>query len=815
LSLEIRLVIKYNSGKIVAEYRVRLRILIFQIAIVLFFGLFVLQLWRLQVLQGEKYQQLADRNRFRPVQIEASRGIIYDRNGNLLVRNRPTFDIVIIPAFLPDDSTARAKIFTKLSNLLQLPITNGGQRSIASHNAYFRSFLHHEYTRLPNRQVKSSRSRLLDKSPQGIKGAVDNAPPFAPYQPILIAEDVDPDVAAIIEEDRLNLPGVLIQTGSVREYLTGELTSQILGYVGPIPPYKVADYPEPVYGPNDDVGLVGLEARYEDQLHSIKGREIVEVDVTGRKMRTIGDAIPPQPGNNLTLTLDLELQKFVTEALAAAIEESGSQSGAAIVMNPQNGEILAMVSLPTYDNNLFARGISAREFSLLAEDENTPLVNKAITGIYPPASTFKIVIASGALEEGTVTPEQQFFDAGVLYLPNKFFPDDPDLAQPFFCWLEAGHGWVNIISALAFSCNVYFYQVGGGYEPNGYEGLGLDNLVKYAERFGFGSPTGIDLPGEAAGLVPTRKWKRINYAETWVTGDTYNASIGQGFVLATPLQVLNAYVAVGNGGRLYKPYLVKEISNSQKEVVYRAEPKIIRHLNLSPETHELLRTGLNSVVDWGTASTIIDVPGVDVAGKTGTADFCKRYPQCLDRNGRVKDKHAWFVAYAPREDPKVAAIVFVYDGGEGSLTAGPVVNKILRYYFNIDRLVEDEGDSLKVKQITADTSFVPRLLGSDVYPGPFSSISGFVVDRQGEGLAEVKLDLIANGELVAQIATGPTGRFDYNTIDPNLADTWQIQLSDFQMIRPLELIVSPGSRYYLEFQIADTIQDLVTDNGVG
>ena len=797
------------------EYQVKLRLLLFQAAIILVFGFFVLQLWQLQVLQRETYQQLADGNRFRTVEIEAPRGIIYDRNGNLLVRNRPIFNVVIIPAFLPDDSTAKTKIFTKLSNLLQLPITNSGQRRIASHNAYFRSFLHHEYTRLPNRQVKSSHSRLLNKSPQGIRDAVDNAPSFAPFQPILVAEDIDPEVAAIIEEDRLNLPGVLIETNSVREYLSGELTSQVLGYVGPIPPDSLANYPEPDYGPNDKVGLVGLEAGYEDQLHSIKGREVVEVDVTGRKMRTIGDVTPGQPGNNLTLTIDLELQEFVTRELAAAIEKSRGQSGAAIVINPQNGEILAMASLPTYDNNLFAQGISAREYSLLAEDEGTPLVNKAITGLYPPASTFKIVIASGALEEGTVTPEQQFFDAGVLYLPNKFFPDDPDLAQPFFCWLESGHGWMNLLSALAFSCNVYFYQVGGGYEPAGYEGLGDENLVHYAERFGFGAPTGVDLPGEAAGLAPTRKWKRLNYGETWVTGDTYNASIGQGFVLATPLQVLNAYAAIGNRGTLYKPYLVKEIRDPQQETIYQAAPEVIGRLNLSPETLNLVRTGLNLVVEVGTASTVIDVPGVSVAGKTGTADFCKRYPQCLDRNGRVRDKHAWFVAYAPSENPEVAIIVFVYGGGEGSLTAAPVANSVLRYYFKIDQLVEDEDETSKAEEITADTSFVPRFLGSDLYPGPLSAISGFVLDRQGNGLAEIGIDLIAAGEIVAQIMTGPTGQFDYNTIDPNLAGAWQIQLSNYPMTRPLELTMGAGRRYYLEFQVTDTAQELITQNDVG
>ncbi|MEM7033424.1 MAG: penicillin-binding transpeptidase domain-containing protein [Chloroflexota bacterium] len=507
------------------EHQVKIRLLIFQIIIVLFFGLFTVQLWRLQVVEGATYQQLADRNRFRTVEIEAPRGIIYDRNNQLLVRNRPIFDVVVIPAFLPDDDTEKAAIYAKLSDLLELPITNRGERKIASRNAYFRSFLHHEYTRLPNRQVKNSRSRLLSTAPQGIKDAIDNSPIFAPYNPVLIAEDVDPRVVAIIEEDRLNLPGVLIETSSIREYLDGELTAHVLGYVGPIPPSRVADYPEPIYNPNDDVGLVGIEAQYQDYLHGVKGQETIEVDVTGRKIRTVGEKDPANPGQNLTLTLDLELQKQVSEALTNALEESKGQSAAAIVLNVHTGEILAMVSLPTFDNNLFSEGISAREFGLLSENEATPLVNKTVTGLYPPASTFKVIVASGALQENTVSPNRIFLDQGILYLPNKFFPDNPKLAQPFYGWKEDGLGKVDVVSALAWSSNIYFYQVGGGYEPTGYEGLGLDNLIRYSEMFGYGNITGIDIPGEAAGLIPTTRWKRLNYGETWVTGDTYNMSM--------------------------------------------------------------------------------------------------------------------------------------------------------------------------------------------------------------------------------------------------------------------------------------------------
>ena len=783
------------------DYQVKFRILIFQAIIILVFLVFIGQLWRLQFFEGAKYRQLADRNRFQTEEIDAPRGIIYDRNGNLLVRNRPIFDVAVVPAYLPEDTTARAEVFAKLADLLRLPITNSGERNIPSHNAYFRSFLHHEYTRLPGRQVRNTRSRKLSAAPKGIQDAVENAPPFVPYQPVIVATDISADAAATIEQNRLNFPGVFVQTDSRREYLTGALTADVLGYVGPIPPAQTDRYPAPTYNPNDDVGLVGVEASYEKELHGSKGEELVEVDVTGRKIKTVGTTREAQPGNNLTLTIDVDLQKFVADALQTAIDDSPGQSGAAVVLNAQTGEILAMVSLPTYDNNLFAEGISAREYSLLAEDKRTPLVNKAIGGLYPPGSTFKLVVAAGALQEKTVSPRQQFVCKGVLYLPNKFFPDDPDLAQPFYCWFRDGHGPVDVVTGMAQSCDVYFYQIGGGYEPSGYEGLGLDRLIEYSERFGFGAPTQIDIPGEGAGLVPSPKWKRLNYAETWVTGDTYNMSIGQGFVLATPLQVANAYAAIGNGGTLYKPHLVKEVRNPQQELIYRAEPEAIGTLGLDDDTLGWVQEGLRAVIDWGTAAGKIDLPGINVAGKTGTAEFCDRYPQCLDKDGRVKTSHAWFVAYAPAEKPEIAVVTFVYGGGEGSIVAAPVVNNILRYYFGFDRPTETENTTADTEKTIAIGSgqFTGRLLGSDRFSGATAAVNGFVLDTAGTGIAGVTVEIIANDETVAQVVTGPTGQFDYNALDPQRAEEWSIQLVDFPA-NPIKLSVSPATRYFVEFQ---------------
>lgn len=786
------------------DFQVRIRLFIFQSLIVLVFLIFGGQLWRLQVWEGERYQQLADRNRFRQVEVNAPRGIIYDRNGKLLVRNRPTFDVVIIPAFLPEDNTARARVFARLSELLNLPITTGGERELASHNSYFRSFLHHEYTRQPGHQVKASRSRLIDRAPQGLSDAVNPLLDLAPYQSVTVAEDVDPEVVAIIEEERLNLPGVLIEVGSDREYLTGALTSHALGYVGPIPPDQVDEYEADGYGPNDQVGLIGVEASYESWLRGRKGRETIEVDVTGRKVATVGEPLPAQPGHNLVLTLDLELQQFIQDQLEEAIRTSTGTAGVVIAMDPRNGEILAMVSLPTFDNNLFAQGISAREFSLLAEDERRPLVNHTISGLYPPGSTFKIVAASGALQEEVVQPNTIIFDAGVLWLPNKFKPDDPELAQPFYCWKRDGHGRVDFITSLAISCDVYYYQVGGGYEPSGFEGLGREKLAQYAELYGYGAPTGVDIPGEVAGLVPTARWKRLNYAETWVTGDTYNMAIGQGFVLATPLQVLNSFAAIANGGTLYKPHLLKEIHDARGELVRQAQPEVLHRLTpaIEPEVLSLVRQGLQAVVDWGTGAEAIQLPGIAVAGKTGTAEFCDRYPQCLDRDGRVRTSHAWFVAYAPADNPEIAVVAFVYGGGEGSQVSAPLVNAVLRHHFGLDPDEEEEETPVLAGAIDETDRFVPRLLGVDTWTGNGAALTGFVLDARGRPVPDVAIEILAEDEVIGRIFSGPTGQFDYNALDPGRALTWQLRLPDYPRAETLTLDVMEGARYMVEFSIA-------------
>jgi penicillin-binding protein 2 len=805
--------VEYNATSM-TDYQVKLRLIIFRVLVALTFTFLAFQTWRLQVGQGEEYRLLADQNRFRTVTLDAPRGVIYDRNGVQLVRNRPTFNVTIIPAFLPDDETARTRLFARLAELLAMPITTvrgPGDAMALREPGPFRA----SRSGAPwERQSGDGLGGPGATTPKGIRDMVDAVSVLAPYQPIVIQKDVDPAAVALLEEESLHLPGVLIETAPARDYLTGALTSQVLGYTGAIPEAQVDDFKAKGYGPNDRVGLTGLELQYEDLVHGIKGTENVEVDVNGRKVRTVGEPTPAQPGHNLKLTLDVDLQQVATDALAKGIKNTPRQAGVVIVLDPRSGQILAMVSLPAYDNNLFAGGISVGDYITLSRDKSRPLVNHAIAGLYPPGSIYKIIPASGALQDGVVTPHTVIVDPGVIWLPNKYFPDDPKLAQPFYCWNRQGHGQVSLVYALAESCDVYFYEVSGGYEPTGFKGLGEERLAYYAELFGLGTPTGIDLPGELAGLVPTPKWKRLNYAETWVTGDTYNMGIGQGFNLVTPLQILNATAAVANGGTLYRPYLVQEVLDAEGKVVTRQQPEVIRDLRdtIDPENLALVQQGLETVVAGGTGAEL-DVPGVQVAGKTGTAEFCDSYPSCIDRDGRVRTSHAWFTAYAPAKDPQVAVVVFVYGGGEGSQVALPIAGDILRYYFGVGPKEEPTPAAPAVAKPPAlKTPFIARLLGTDGWGGGGAAVTGFVLDKAGLPLPGLTINVWADTEStpaaqpVAQITSGPTGQFDFNEVDTARTSHWRLELVGYPSAQALSIDAETGYRYIVEFQSGEPVK---------
>ncbi|MFN8497534.1 MAG: penicillin-binding protein 2 [Anaerolineae bacterium] len=673
------------------------RLLVLRIVIIIVFVGLLAQLLKLQMFDSAIYRQRADVNRLRVRTVDAERGIFYDRNGKILVRNQPSFSVYITYADLPDDEDKQAAVLERLAQMLDLHSSGepGGEARPAA-----------AWIKTVAADVCRATSTYVPPGPtvaHGIKEYVAEAC-RAPYTKVRVKSQVPRDLALTIEQDRLNLPGVTIGVTPERQYLGGASVGQILGFMGNIPAEQSADFFKPGsdYESGDKIGLAGAEASFESALRGNKGRKTVEVDAAGREVGVIGEATPPSAGHNIVLTLDLELQKKVQEVLQKGLDQIRATRGVAIVMNPQTGEILAMVSIPGYDNNVFSDGINAdnvKDYVRLSEDKSRPLMNRAYEAIYPTGSVFKIVPASAALQEGVIDINTRVHDPGTIYLPIK--GDPTAKGTPFYCWKPQGHGDVNVISAIAQSCDVFFYEVTGGYEPTKFNGLGIDRFAKYARAFGFGQPTGIALPGEAKGLMAQDgdawdRWKRLNYADVWYVGDTYNMAIGQGFFNATPLQMLNATAAVANGGTLYKPQIMYQEATADGQVVRAFQPEVIRKAPVSESNLAIVREGMRqaTVPPLGTASGAGLPTEVTIGAKTGTAEFClwdDATQQCLkDKDGHWPT-HAWFTAFAPWDNPQIALLVMV-DGSsvqgpptvmQGSEAAAPIAAEILRAIFKL------------------------------------------------------------------------------------------------------------------------------------
>ena len=782
---------------------VEVRVLAFRVIIAITFIILSVQLWRIQIIGGEQYRLRADDNRLSTVAIDAPRGIMYDRRGTILVRNKPSFTVNLIPADVPEEEVQREAMFAQLASFLDMPVTVDPE---AESNTISReNDLPLVFPPSPQRSQKGIR--------QIYEGGL-----IVPYNLVRLKTDIDLDTASLLQEWLVRLPGVELEVEPVRKYLTGPLSAHILGYVGRIPAEQVESYKREGYYPDDRAGLTGVERSYERVMRGEKGRKTVEVDVAGREVRTIGPVEEAIPGDNLILTIDLELQRVMESALRRGMEAAGSKSAVAIAMDPRTGEILGLVSLPSFDNNLFATGIPLEDYLRLNINKDRPLVNHAIGGLYPPGSIFKVIPAAAALEEGVVDPRHQFLCKGTMWVPNKYFPDDPELAQPFYCWERDGHGLVNFNASLAVSCDIYYYQVSGGYGD--FEGMGLNTLSHYTTLFGLGEPTGIDLPGESVGLVPTAKWKRLTYAETWVTGDTYNIGIGQGFVLATPLQMLNATAAIANWGTLFQPQIVRDIVSSDGEVIKQFRSKVIRELPISLETLSLVREGMRSAVEWGTATDAV-LPHVTVAGKTGTAEF----PGPRDHKGHLPT-HAWFTAFAPFEDPEIVLIVFVKGGGEGSLVAVPIAQEILSYYFTSPHETVD-GDTLitpptpsaitSTQEITGQPGVQPlpqtepqptaqdffyrgKLVRVDPVGTETSVLVGTVVDQHGNGIPSVQITINGGGAPIFEPTTGPNGEFRYDLLNAYASPRWNVRVLDVHDSEEIHLDVEPFKQYTVQFR---------------
>ncbi|MBS3783594.1 MAG: penicillin-binding protein 2 [Anaerolineae bacterium] len=651
-----------------------LRVALLGFLVLAIFAAFTRRLWHFQFVQGQAYQQEAEEQSTGLVTTSASRGIVYDRVGEQLVRNVPSFYVSVVPDYLPDDTQAAEDVLIRLAVLLDMPYVpqeaeGEGLREVVLDQlaAWLADFSYEE-----------DPAQALHRGLNGIRNV-------APYRPIVIERNVEREKALLVAQETSSLPGVSVEVESVRDYPYGPLLSQILGYLLPIPEEREQTYRDQGYDPaTDRVGGAGVEATYEEALKGTKGQQVVEEDVLGRVLRVVEERAAPVPGDNVYLTIDLDLQRATEEALRRGLGESLSPRGVAIAMNPQTGEILAMVSLPTYDNNIFAEGVSQSDWERW-QDPHRPLINHAVSDAVPPGSVFKIVVASAALQEGVLTPRTQFHCPGRIVVPNKYYPNDPGQAQPFYCWNEAGHGALDVVGGLAQSCDVFFYKTGGGFEETDFVGLGVGRIAEYARLFGLGEPTGVRLPAESGGLVPTSDWKRLTIGESWSTGDTYNLSIGQGYLEVTPLQMLNAVNVVANGGTLYRPQIVHHTSEADGETTEAFEPDIVHTVPVSREHLSLVQEGMEGAVSYGTAARRGQIEGLRIAGKTGTAQFCD---DIMCGVGFEQPEHAWFAAYAPIEEPEISVIVYLYNGGEGSTMAVPVAQDILAYYFGVD----EEGE---------------------------------------------------------------------------------------------------------------------------
>ena len=571
----------------------------------------------LQVSQGDYYRQLADGNRLRIKKVEAKRGVIYDRYYQPLVHNVANFVLYFVPADLPTDDSQRQNILTSLSDIIGSEL------------------------------ISPAASELKNIQPLS----------YQAYQPLFVADNIDYDKAMRIYLATATMPGVFLDAKSRRSYdLPNRSLSHLIGYTGKVNVNDLAANGGE-YSSLDYIGKIGLEQTWESELRGLFGTEQVEVDALGKSERVISQT-PVTDGNNLLLSLDSTAQAKLEEYLTAELKKDKLTKGAAIVLDPNNGEIIALVSWPSFDNNLFAAGISTADYQALTASPDQPLFNRAVSGEYPPGSTIKPVVAAAALDAGIVDANKKFLSAGGLRVGAWFFPD----------WKVGGHGWINIEEALANSVNTYFYYVGGGFGD--FQGLGVDKLVNYFKIFHLGQPTGIDLPNEADGFLPSRQWKQDTKKEAWYIGDTYHIAIGQGDLLVTPLQVADYTAYFANGGRMVTPHLVKAVLDAKDQVIRKVEPTDTASNVVSADSVATVRAGMRLAVTNGSAKRLNSL-SVTAAGKTGTAQWA------ID-----KPPHAWFTAFAPYDQPRVVVTVLIEQGVEGSSTAIVVADNFLRWYFS-------------------------------------------------------------------------------------------------------------------------------------
>ena len=583
------------------EFNGRLRVLGFLVVLVI--AVLIGRAGYLQIYEGDTYARLADGNRIRIIPSMAPRGTFFDRNGELLVTNRPGFTVSLLPLTEPISDA----VIYRVSDLVKVPVEDI-KAKIAAHVG---------------------------------------------FNPIRIKSDVTQDIVSVIEEQKSLYPGVVIEVQPIRNYIYHEKAAHTFGYVSEINDTELEKMKADGYKTGDIIGKFGLEKIYDKELRGKNGGEQVEVDVAGRPVQILGKK-EPIPGDDLVLTIDKNLQLAAEKAVDEQLALIHANAAAAVALDPQTGEVLALVSRPAFDPNLFAHGISTKDWNVLNNNPFHPMDNKAITGEYPPGSTFKIVTGTAALTEGVVSPTEKILDTGRHWIIPKGNAEGEAL------------GWIDFTQALAHSDNVYFYEMGNR--------LGIDRLEKYARMFGLGAATGIDLPYEADGLVANRRYKEKNFEDgEWYLSETFDAAIGQGFNLVTPLQAAMVMGEIAADGKRYKPHLVKRIVGPDGKTVKDVAPELLSRLEVPENVIQLVQNGLHDVTKYGTAASSFRGFTIDIAGKTGTAE-----------NPHGRD-HGWFVAYGPYSSPNIVVAVIVEQGGFGSQSAVPIGRKILEAAFGVNQ----------------------------------------------------------------------------------------------------------------------------------
>ena len=602
------------------------------LVLVVIFSTLTLRLWDLQVVRGHVYRDLSEQNRVLRLPVEAERGSIVDRNHVTLARNTPGFAVTVIPIDLPRGRAA--DVATRLAPLVG--------RDVAA-----------------------------------VQDAIDQQRARNPFEPVKVSiKPVARDIALLLSERAEMFPGVRVEAESIRLYDNATLYAPLLGYVGPITEDELTDARRAAgYLTTDAIGRTGIERVYERYLRGVYGWREIERDAAQREIKTLSFS-PPATGNSVVLTLDDRLQRLLETELKKGVAEDRFTQAVGIAMNPQNGEILAMVSIPGYDNNWFVQGITPQQMGQLNADDRRPLVNKAIGDIYPPGSTFKLVTGLSALSEGTANRNTIVnVTSNVLNVGGWNFYD----------W--RAHGTLDFVNGFAHSSDIYFYTLGGGNPNTGQRGVGPEAIAKYGRDLGFGAPTGIDIPGEAAGIMPDPEWKLQKFEEPWTIGNTYHESIGQGFVAVTPLQLLNAYSIVANGGTFYRPHLLKEVVDAKGSTVYTQQPEVVRKVGITADNLRLLRESARRVVTIGHA--YMPNAKLPIAGKTGTAEFGSSTGK--DSAGRNRlGFHNWFVSFVPKQDnpdptAEIAMVVFTFDSSRSLCDfcqnpAIPISQRVLEAY---------------------------------------------------------------------------------------------------------------------------------------